>query len=417
MRGDANSSKGERPYFFLSYAHTPKNSFSDADPNTWVKKLYDGLCADIMQMTSLRPGAKAGFLDQGMAVGAKWTDELSENLARCQVFVPLYSPRYFLSEQCGREWWAFSQRQINHRAHHGENGEGGIIPALWVPVEPAQLPRAAQDLQFNHADFGNDYAAEGFYGLTKLNYLKYDYQKAVYRLAQRIVRAAQTTQLEEGQVYKQYESLPSAFGSGGHAAEFDISVLACSRTSLPNGRVPDYYGETPQDWNPYHPVSTRPLSEHAADLIRTMNYRVSIGDFESDADQLLSQESPRAPGLVLLDRWALDTPRGQELMRRLCDRKRPWISVMVPQYTGDILPHERERQLQQLTEHILAPRRHENAGHRSPRDGIRSLDAFGADLQKAVGMSVAHYETHARTYPPEGPPVQRPRLGGPAYPG
>ncbi|MDX3070687.1 TIR-like protein FxsC, partial [Streptomyces sp. ND04-05B] len=157
MRGDAAGGGGS-PYFFLSYAHTPRNDAGDTDPNVWVKKLYDGLCAHIMQMTDLPRGARAGFLDQGMAVGTRWTDELSENLARCKVFVPLYSPRYFISEQCGREWWAFSQRQISHRARGGAAREHAIIPALWVPVEPVQLPYAARDLQFNHVSFGQDYA-------------------------------------------------------------------------------------------------------------------------------------------------------------------------------------------------------------------------------------------------------------------
>ncbi|MCH5672686.1 TIR-like protein FxsC [Streptomyces gilvus] len=416
MRVDAEDPRNRRPYFFLSYAHTPRNDSEVAGPNAWVKKLYDGLCAHILEMTSLPVGARAGFLDQGMALGTRWTDELSENLARCQVFVPLYSPRYFISEQCGREWWAFSQREIYRHTRRGESRESAIVPALWVPVEVAQLPQVAKDLQFQHADFGEDYAAEGFYGLTKLSYLKDQYERAVYRLAQRIVRASRAIDLEEGQIYRDYESLPSAFGDTAHPPGFDVTVLARCRSDLPDGRVPDYYGETPTEWNPYHPVSTRSLVEHAADLVRAMNFRVTVSDFENEADRLLSSGPPTAPVLLLLDRWALDSPRVKELMAQLAERRRPWISVMIPQHKDDAIPPERDRQLQELTDRLLATRQAAGSGHRSPGGGIRTLEAFSVELQKAVRQAVSYFEAHAMTYPPKGPPADPPWLPRQVHP-
>ncbi|MET7476460.1 TIR-like protein FxsC [Streptomyces sp. NPDC005648] len=407
---DTGDPRNTRPYFFLSYAHTPRNDSEVAGPNAWVKKLYDGLCAHLLEMTSLPMGARAGFLDQGIALGARWTDELSENLARCQVFVPLYSPRYFISEMCGREWWAFSQREIHRRTRRGAPRESAIVPALWVPVEAAQLPQVARDLQFHHADIGEDYAAEGFYGLTKLSYLKDQYERAVYRLAQRIVRAGRATDLAEGQIYRDYESLPSAFGDTARPPGFDVTVLARCRSDLPAGRVSDYYGETPAEWNPYHPVSTRSLVEHASDLVRAMNFRVRVSDFESEADRLLSSGPPAAPALLLLDRWALDSPRGKELMARLAERRRPWISVMIPQYDDDTVPPERDRELRELTDRLLASRQAAGSGHRSPDGGGHTLEAFAVELRKAVGQAVNYFEAHSTTYPPKGPPTDPPWL-------
>lgn len=413
MPREAGRAGGGNPYFFLSYAHTPRNDAGDADPNAWVKKLYDGLCEHIMQLTDLPPGTKAGFLDQGMAVGTRWTDELSENLARCKVLVPLYSPRYFISEQCGREWWAFSQRQANKRARGGAAWESAIIPALWVPVEPAQIPQVSRDLQFNHAVFGQDYAEEGFYGLTKLRYLRDEYERAVYRLAKQIVKVAKETELDEGQVYTEYESLPSAFGRSGHPPEFDISVLAYTRSDLPTGRKPDYYGHRPRDWNPYHPVSALSLGDHAANLVRTMDYRVNVGDFESDAGHMLRPGAPKAPGLLLLDRWTLESDHGHDLVGRLCEDRRPWISVMIPHHRDDVAPAEKEQELKRLMATVLEPRMTNGSGHCSANGSIRDLDAFGNELQKAVISAVSFYWEHAPTYPPEGPPVKPPRLRGP----
>ncbi|MFE7836240.1 TIR-like protein FxsC [Streptomyces sp. NPDC057474] len=412
MQGASLGRGGSSPYFFLSHAHTPNHDSRGADPILWVKKLFDELCRHIMELTDLPKGAKVGFLDQGIQVGARGTDELSVSLARCKVFVPLYSPRYFRSEQCGREWWAFSQRQVNHRARGGVTRDSAIIPALWTSVEPAQMPQVARDLQFDHAAFGQDYADEGFYGLTKLRYHRDEYERAVYRLAKRIVRVANEGSLDEGKFSRDYESLPAAFGSAEPPPEFDISVLACTRSDLPQGRNPDYYGDRPHDWNPYHPESTLPLGDHAADVVRTMGYTVNVEALD-DNSRMLHQEKPRAPGLLLIDRWALESTRGKDLMGKLCEEQRPWVSVMIPRHRNDIVAAETEQQLEEHTYRTLIPRLADGAGHCAANGDIRDLDAFGSELQRAIASAVFSYWEHVETYPPEGPPIKPPRLKGP----
>ena len=104
------SGRDDRPYFFLSYARTPKRDPSDRDdPDRWVFKLYRDLCGAILQMTDARP-EEAGFMDRENKLGTEWSPELTTALARCRVFVPLYSRRYFESDNCGREWFAFARR-------------------------------------------------------------------------------------------------------------------------------------------------------------------------------------------------------------------------------------------------------------------------------------------------------------------
>ena len=108
--------RDDRPYFFLSYARTPKRDPSDRDdPDRWVYKLYKDLCGAILQMTDARP-EEAGFMDRDNKLGTEWSPELTAALAKCRVFVPLYSRRYFESDNCGREWFAFARRELTHRA-------------------------------------------------------------------------------------------------------------------------------------------------------------------------------------------------------------------------------------------------------------------------------------------------------------
>ncbi|MFB9515185.1 TIR-like protein FxsC [Streptomyces purpureus] len=404
MSGSNGSGKSvPRPYFFLSYAHTPKNHPKDRDPNLWVERFYRDLCDHVLQMTSLPEGVPAGFMDQEMQPGEGWQERLSEALAYCRVFVPLYSPRYFLSEQCGREWFAFSKRAVHHQSRSNSQSVSEIVPALWVPVPLKQLPQPAERLQFNHASFGSDYADEGFYGLIKLRYLREQYERAVYLLAKRIVSVAEETEIEDGDPHQDYLAVPSAFGPPGPARELDLSVLACSRSDLPGDRGPDCYGTHARDWNPYLQESSRPLVEHAADLVRNLDYRVRVGEFDADAARLLAPGPPKAPGLLLLDRWALATPHGRELVRRLSAEDRPWISVMVPWNRDDPEAGPRDDELRAAVDDALAPRVQESSGHRSPGGGPASLKAFSQELPGAVKAAEKHYTAHARTYPPEGP--------------
>ncbi|MFF7214228.1 TIR-like protein FxsC [Streptomyces sp. NPDC008238] len=407
-QGDAS----DKPYFFLSYAHTPRNDPSDPDPDLWVAKLYNDLCAHILQMTTLPAGVRAGFMDRGMNVGEGWPESLAEALAHCRVFVPLYSPRYFRSPQCGKEWYAFSQRALYHRSLH-DRPISGIVPALWVPVPTGDMPGPAESLQFNHADFGEDYAAEGFYGLIKLSYLKHEYERAVYRLAQRIVQVVEDTKIATGR-HLDYHHVPSAFGPPGASRPLRVTVLACCDTEeLPAGRGPTCYGPSPRDWNPYRPQSSRPLADHAADLARNLDYRVSVGVFEEELDRLLDP-TPTAPGLLLLDRWALESPERHDMLSRFGSERRPWVSVLVPWNRTDPESNGHEETLRRLADEALDPGRADGPGARFVRNNIPSLEAFSDEVPRAVGRAAKHYAAHAPAFPPQGPHTPRPRLRGPS---
>jgi hypothetical protein len=134
--------------------------------------------------------------DAGLKKRASWTGktksvssgspELTTAIARCRVFVPLYSPRYFESDNCGREWFAFARRELTRRAR-GREVVDAIVPALWTRLDREKLPHVAQSVQFDHKFLGERYCSEGFYGIMKLQNYRADYQRAVHRLAERII--------------------------------------------------------------------------------------------------------------------------------------------------------------------------------------------------------------------------------------
>ncbi|MFD9126446.1 TIR-like protein FxsC [Kitasatospora sp. NPDC059571] len=373
-----------RPYFFLSYAHAPRPANRGPDPNHWVAKLYDDLIEAITMITDVPEGAPVGFMDQSMHQGQFWAERLAKELATCRVFVPLYSPRYFKSHACGQEWHAFTQRPVYQRRQDVEE-TSGIVPALWIATKHYTLPRCASDLQFNHASFGPDYAAEGLYALMKLSDYRAQYERAVHRLAERIVEVAEQTVVPVGRPLD-FEGLPSAFGTPEPTGALHISVFSCRRGELPPGRSADYYGVLRTDWQPYRPESRRPLAEDAAEVARNMGFRPTVHEFDTESTALLGSADPAAPGVLLVDRWALGDSRRRENLRRVDRRNPAWLSTLEPWNTADEECAAHDGELGRISEDVLR-----NA-HGTLRPSLRggttatpaTLEEFRGAMERAV---------------------------------
>jgi FxsC-like protein len=400
------------PYFFLSYARTPRRDPNDrSDPDRWVHKLYRDLCDSIFQMTDARPDS-VGFMDQETRSGEDWALQHGQALATCRVFVPLYSPRYFDSENCGKEWFAFARRQLNHRARGLE--ADAIVPALWVPVQSRSLPKVAASIQYSHDDFGPRYNSEGFYGIMKLARYRADYQRAVHRLATRIVEVADQTQISPEQPAG-FASLPSAFGPasglGAATSHLQIAVLAPDISTLPPGRTGHYYGPTANTWSPYRPDYGQPAADYAVDLTRRSGIESGVEAFDDVAANWTADGGSVPPSLCLVDPWATLSPAHQEQLRRLDQIEQPWVSVMVPWNSQDAEMAEAEQDLRRgLSEYLgrklaSVPRRCEMAA-----TGIPTLREFGELLPQMSMIVMQRFRRSAPAYPPEGPPIERPRL-------
>jgi FxsC-like protein len=404
------------PYFFLSYGRIPQHDPGEGDPDRWIVKFYRDLCQHVMQLTDASTAAEAGFMDREWRPGSNWPHRLANALATCRVFVPLYSHRYFASEQCGREWFAFSQRVRDHEARGGKHAEA-IIPALWVPVPASTLPESARMIQFDHSTLGSRYAERGFYGLIKLRRYRADYEEAVYELARRIVVVAQHNAVDPARP-ADYESLHSAFGSPGRTraggGRFRVTVVAPDTTSLPDGRSPYHYGRTPLDWNPYRPDSQRPLAELAADIVSDLDYRADVGTLDDHGD-LLADEPPTSPGVLLVDVWATVTPEYRDLLRRVAEIDNPWIQVMIPWNRLDAETAAAEPTLRRSLEEALHRKLEQGRPvSRTAVSGIPSLEQFGTDLPKMVLAAAREYYKRAPITPSfvSGKPDTWPALQG-----
>ncbi|MEU9204702.1 TIR-like protein FxsC [Streptomyces sp. NPDC048332] len=398
----ARADRNVSPYFFLSYAHTPGYG-GGSDPDMWVERLFQDLCSHIMVLANLPAGAQAGFMDREIRSGEGWPERLADVLAGCQVFVPLYSPRYFASELCGKEWYAFEQRAIHQRARSSRPVDA-IVPAVWVPVPPSQLPGPAARLQFNHRDFGERYVSDGLYGLIKLRIFNEEYERAVYELAKRIVSVADSVQLEPGRPLD-YRLTPSAFGpssgGGGGPRSLRITVLAPTRHDLPEGRSPEYYGDTAKDWNPYYPDSVRPLAQIAAEMAQSLDYQAFTTSFDEESGRSGGRRPPGIPEILLVDRWALQDESRRARLAAFDAQDQPWLTVVVPWSRHDHQNRAAEAELTEMLERTMPVKmRQGRAFARSAAKGVPTMEAFGQILPQVVEVAAQQYLRHVTAYPP-----------------
>jgi FxsC-like protein len=419
------ASADEAPYFFLSYARTPRLSGDPEDPDRWKTKLYLDLRENVIQFARGKSAA-VGFMDREMLPGAHWPSRLARALACCRVFVPLYSPRYFESEECGKEWFAFTRRVTSQAARTGRPPAEAIVPALWVPVDPAGLPEAARSIQFDHRSLGERYCAEGFWGIMKVNRYRDDYRIAVMRLAQRIVQVAHQTMLGQDSP-ADYLSLTSAFddlASRGQQRQPDTArqgarrlhiMIAAPRSGhLPGSRRESaYYGASACEWNPYYPQSRAPLADYAADLARRLGYQPAVVAFDE-------QPSPGAapldlaPALFLVDPWAAAANSQATRLRAFDRRAERWINVLMPWNRADGETMAAEPTLRPRLARTLSNMLSRTPPqYRQAANDIPTQDAFADIMPPMARVADNRFLRDAPAYPPPGPAIPRPTLSGP----
>jgi FxsC-like protein len=395
------------PYFFLSYAHTPQKA--------WVEKLYEDICSEILERTTLPIHVDAGFIDrQGIPLGGDWREEVGRALATCRVFVPLYSPRYFTRRECGIEWHAFAQRILDHRAREPSTPTP-IVPAIWTPVRHADIPDAARPIQMNHADLGADYAREGFYTLIKNNLYREEYVTAVQRLAQHIIRAAETPlrpcQVRDLGPPRNAFDMPARQGPADR--RLTVVVAAPSSDQLPDGRSEEFYGASAVEWNPFHPGSRQPIGEYAAGVARLNSYQPSLLALEDALDFFAAADPSNGLGLLLVDAWAGRDESLSRRLRALDDLRLGWVGTMVPWNSDDLQTRSCAADLHSRLQTLMPHRLGETRPFAPVNSKISTLEQFRARLPDILEGALFRYLDHVEAHPPPGTIPPRPRLSGP----
>jgi hypothetical protein len=195
-----------------------------------------------------------------------------------------------------------------------------------------------------------------------------------------------------------------------------ITIAAPTRHDLPEGRHDAYYGDNPQEWNPYHPASARPLAYVAEELVRSLNYQAVITSFDEESARPDANSRPGTPEILLLDRWALQDEDRRRRLAAFDAENRPWVTMVVPWCRDDHQSRAAEAELTELLEETMPVKMRQGRAYcRIAAKGVPTMEAFGQILPQVVEVAAQQYLRHARAYPPgtSGRHSERTRLMGP----
>ncbi|MCL6730995.1 FxsC protein [Streptomyces neyagawaensis] len=377
------------PKFFMSYARVPVHRLQGAsqDPNRLVFQFFDELCADVARHANVSL-EKAGFVERQ---GASSENSLNA-LFGCQVFVPLYSQRYFSNPYCGRQWTA-----VTDGAAQGVRPN--IVPVLWTPYSPTALPKRVKE-QYPEEPEGIGEAAEDYarHGLHRLLDERLDLtersdpedERAATQVAQVTDWLARRIVDLAARVPRQSDSsggrnpvrpmtlagLDDAFADPPFASPLNITVLAPTETQLPVGRDDVLYGPGVADWRPYGPA-VGPLVEQMKATARNLGFAPAVVPFHKIQAELHSTQPPTAPWMLVVDPWALENTQMAYQAGEFDRVRRPWTAVLSALSGDDAQTKEQSDRLRGLlAAHFPRFLSEGRAGEQEAVRGLAGADVF-----------------------------------------
>lgn len=327
------------PYwFFFSYARL------DRDP--YLKKFYSEL-ADSVRVNAGGSREEIGFFDtEDIEPGQEWPAALAAALQTARVLVPVYTPSYFTSEYCGREWRVFEERR---------RSAGGrppvILPVLWVPQDklPSNLPDAVLDLQYSHEQLGDMYVREGLRQLMRQSRYLDVRRQIIDGLAERIVEIGRQHPLPALAAPPSIKEVASAFqpppgapapaapsGSGNVGPRYVQFVFVAGRRNefelqkLRN-RLEYYGGEGGPDWQPYLPDLAEEIAILAMEVAASEKLRYEAVPLDERLIQRLDEaERDNKVVAIIVDTWTLRLEQYHRFMREYDRRSYQNCVVLVP---------------------------------------------------------------------------------------
>jgi FxsC-like protein len=395
-------------YFFLSYARGPDDLF--------VRRFYDDLCSEVRVLAGCGHDDEVGFLDNhNIEPGQHWPRALINAIAECKCFVALYSPAYFLSRPCGKEWRLFQQRSL----FGPDSPVQGLVPIVWLP--PRELPEVARSVHYDLDVPEEDYRRRGLRQLLRLQRMHDAYIDFLSTIAERIVDAAQESP-PAGAVDLDFEQLESAFhpiepgaGDGGELPTQTIHFVVVAPTRAEADAIArdgGFYGADPLHWAPFGPG--QPLRDYAQKVASEFGFEALFTGLDRLADRIKVARQHNHIVVLLIDPWCVDVAAHRELLREY-DRHREHVAAML------VVMSAADTQTQAHSTR-LADLMHETLGNNERRLGevmwrrsVITGPSFEADLAVVLAEARNRLAADGRVYrrPPPGDYPPRPILAGP----
>jgi FxsC-like protein len=353
--------------FFLSYT---RSNYSD-----YLQRFFDDLSQAVRDTRGLPRNAVVGFFDQNeIELGAEWDETIRKALMTSRVMVGVYSPAYFKSSYCGREWQAFHHRREHWSAQDGgKETDGGLAriirPLVWMPPEtdekgrsalPAAVHERVRAVQYMRGDPDDKINSEGLaYLLKRGSRFRNAYLDFIDALARSIVASAD-----------RYGGLPvppvpglgqlcNAFVAdttagpiappARSARHVRFAYFAADPSEFEAARDPSaYLDRGGPDWKPFLPHVSRKIGALVQEIVAAEGLEFTSDElqFDGDLDEAIESALRERKIVVLrVDAWSVDWKSAYfDALRRFDTRNFRNCTVLVPWNRGDpVIAADRDR--------------------------------------------------------------------------
>jgi FxsC-like protein len=250
--------------FFFSFASADWKQGHKDDLQIFFKDLED-------KLKTFGFAGEGFFAPDAIWRGREWEDELRQALPASSVLVPAYSPNYFKSVWCGREWEVFWRRQQEnkHSPPPDVTAPDVILPVIWTAdflhlptrVREVQNKAAASDASV-YMDYGLGYMMQS----PKRFQTKYD--DFVHRFAKELAKMINSQGAAKMRVIPDFGELdlpfPTNYKRGLSYVRYVFVAGRHDEMQARRAKV-DCYGkfESRQDWRPCFPDVDRAVGDMA----------------------------------------------------------------------------------------------------------------------------------------------------------
>ncbi|MFD7709901.1 TIR-like protein FxsC [Streptomyces sp. NPDC059785] len=322
----------ETPYFFLSYARSD-------DRTAYVRRFYEDLLSEL-ELPTIGSRRQPAFRDaECLYLGADWLRGLSRAVGTCKTLVALYSPAYFRSDYCGKEWSAFAGRDSRYQEETGVEPHA-LVPVVWERVPGQLMPDEVKALQYTEPGMGETYVERGLLHLMRSDPEGAEYRHVVRHIAQRVRFAADHFALpamsEDFDLSAVEGCFPVPLVKATTSGHVQIFVAAGTVDRLPPGRSSGYYGEQPWSWNPYSPPALPTAAYRAQQVVVGAGHLTSVEVVDTHLTRKLNRAMQlNQVSLLLVDAWSVRTPSYRKPLGAYDKQYHPTAAVLIPCHDAD----------------------------------------------------------------------------------
>ncbi|HYJ87054.1 MAG TPA: TIR-like protein FxsC [Pyrinomonadaceae bacterium] len=418
-------------WYFLSHARLDSTN----DAFNCIEKFYEDLDKEVRRLQVI-PDGVAGFFDgRSLQQGSYWPMRLVDALSTCRSLICMYSPAFFDSEYCGREWQIF-----NSRLPVEEPRPPLILPVLLSPPEElATIPQALKDIQYADDEYPSVYRENGLLYLMRRDSQREAYRDFIDALVRRLRSVAEQYRVPDltprpdiasiKSAFHQTEAPPTDAGTTRHAmpvadnfgpryAEF--VYVAARKEEVPSIQpIPpktDCYGDEGElDWKPYWPHVETEVGLFAQRIATREGFRYSKISLDEDlVKQIKAAQANKRIVVVVVDTWTLCIDRYCQIMKQY-DNASFWNSVVLivwndkdEEVTRNRLVLQQALQEAFNTRLIIKDERYfiDNVGSASQLESHLSI------ALQTVRMQIINKETRFKQMT-SGPSRSKPEISGP----